>query len=337
MLRAVPRKAGTELLYNDLVALSNYKNIEIPSREASLDEKVKWWRAIQDSILFGYPYPVSSEIWSFDSTEVRAILTVTGDPSLTILYGNPDTTALREKLNAYGYKEEPYLGHSVFVWTPDATDEVLRLLPRAFGMIADVKVTEDSAILVLMAGSGSSEAGVTAARDAIEAALTAYEEGTGLAYGTWGIPSLARSLGLVGSAFITEDPRFEQTMQAIDSEEREKVRLAVGPGTINNYSERVPEIAIAHWKNGESHIIDFYLALGAPMAELSVPILERRLKEGRSYTLDKPLAELWSVLDVQSEGPHLHATVELTEQRARASYFFGRMIDTRDYWFLWSD
>lgn len=337
MLRAVPRKAGTELLYNDLVALSDYENVTIPSREASLDEKMKWWRAIQDSILFGYSYPVSAEVWGFDSTEVKAILTVTGDPSLTILYGNLDTAALRQKLNTYGYKEEQYLGHSVFVWTPDATDEVLRLLPRAFGIIADVEAVADSAILVLMAGSGNSEAGVTTARDVVEAALAAYEEGTGLAYGTSGIASLAQSLGGAGSAFLTEDPRFEQTMQAIDSEEREKVRLAIGPGTIDNYSESAPEVAIAYSKKGESYIIDFYLALGAPMAELSVPVLERRLKEGRSYTLDEPLTELWSVLEVQSEGPHLHATVELTEQTARDSDFFGRMIYTRDYWFLSSD
>ncbi len=334
MLRAVPSKAGTELLYNDLVALSDDENVRVPSRGASLDEKVEWWRAIQDSILFGYPYPVSSEIWSFDSTEVKAILTVTGNPSLTILYGNPDTTALGDRLKTYGYKEEQYLGHSVFVWTPDATDEVLRLLPRALGIIADAEAVEDSDVLVLMAGSGNSEAGVTAAKDAIEAALTAYEEGTGLAYGTWGIPSLARSLGLVGSAFITEAPRFEQTMQVMNLEQRERVELAIGPGRINTDSEHVPTVAIAYRRKGESHIIDFYLALGAPMAELSVPVLERRLKEGRSYTLDEPLTELWLVLDVLSEGPHLHATVELTEQTARDLHFFGRMIDTRDYWFL---
>lgn len=62
--------------------------------------------------------------------------------------------------------------------------------------------------------------------------------------------------------------------------------------------------------------------------------MKRRLTEGRSYTLDKSLSELFSIQEVEANGPHLRASVKLIGEAAQNPRFFVNLVYTRDYWFL---
>jgi hypothetical protein len=330
MLRAVPAMDVSMLMYNDLTVLSEYNDVAPPASIAPREDKFAWWATFQNYLLRGYPLSAMTEVWGFDAVDVEGMLTVwvEGTP-LTVLSGKLDTAAFRQKLGTYKYEEESLLGYPVYSGIPESEEElIVNLLPRACSIIERVEVKGGTVALIIMAESADNN--VALARSIVEAAVTGYHEKTSLAYETGGIAELAGSLGRVGSAFITDDSRYEKQLQESDPETSERLKSAAGPGELDPYTQ----LAITYRKDGADSIFEFTLAYDTPSAaEANAAALRQRLSEGRSLLYDRALAEYWTVREVKADGTFLHATVKVAE--TTHDVFYAGMIYARDLWFLY--
>ena len=202
MLHAVPPAGTTTLMYNDIPVLSDYHNYEVPARTASIEERVEWWTSIQNAILWGYPAPFVTELWGFDVVDVSGILTFWGDDPVTILSGDLNTAAFRQKLLSYGYEENTYLGLPVFSGIPEPNEDInFDILPRAFGIINGVRTGREPVNFIVMSeGSGDD---IEFARQSIETAIAAYRQKASLADTSHPLARLADAIGEVGAAYIS--------------------------------------------------------------------------------------------------------------------------------------
>ena len=333
MLQAVPPAGTTTLMYNDITALSEYRGQKIPSRTASIEEKLEWWKSIQDNILWGYPFPIITDLWGFDAVDVSGILTFWGDGPVTILSGDLDTTAFRRKLLSYGYAETTYLGLPVFSGIPEPNENIKPdIRPRAFGIINGVRTGTETINFIVMSGSGDDD--VESARQGIEATIAAYRQKTSLADVSNPLTKLADAVGKVGAAYITTENRLNMALEISKGNLAEWMRAATGPGELRPYD------AVAMTYRGESGrtVFDFILAYDTPAAAAAgMPVLRERLVEGRFLHLyDTPLSEVWTIEDVTSSGSLLRATVHPLDTAPLGDLLFVSMVYAVDYWFLYT-
>ena len=222
----------------------------------------------------------------------------------------------------------------VFVWTPESTDEVVRLLPRAIGVIDGVMVEGEPLTLIVMAGLDSQSIGASECEELVKTSIEVYQEGTSLAGGTGGVSAIAWHISKAGGAYFSDGPDYKQIMDSLTLEDRERARECVGPGNLQGYTEYDPAIAIVYRRENGHDTLEFVLWMPSVSAETNRAVMKRRLTEGRSYTLDKSLSELFSIQEVEANGPHLRASVKLIGEAAQNPRFFVNLVYTRDYWFL---
>jgi len=104
LLHAVPAAADM-IMFSDIPALSTYEGQAIPSRQASMQEKMEWWSTFQRYALGGIPYNGLPELWGFDGVDAQGLLTfwpmkVDGDTvNLIIMSGQSGDDPLRAKAN----------------------------------------------------------------------------------------------------------------------------------------------------------------------------------------------------------------------------------------------
>jgi len=143
-------------------------------------------------------------------------------------------------MGPYQYTEESYLGYTVISGMPqpasDLTEEMTGRLPRAYGVIDGMKVDGDTVNLIVMVNQEGENDSLQAKAN-VKAVLKAFHDRTALAYVSGGITDLANSLGKVGSAFITTYTGLLKIYQSFDSEQKEAVREAIGPGKLSPYNE----------------------------------------------------------------------------------------------------
>jgi len=332
MLHAVPPAGTTTLLYNDIPALSEYRDHEVPPRTASIEDKMEWWISVQDYILWGYPFPFVTEHWGFDAVDVSGILTFWGEGPVTILSGDLDTNAFRQKLLSYGYTETTYLGSPVFSGIPEPNEDInFDILPRAFGIINGVRTGREPVNFIVMSeGSGDD---IEFARQSIETAIAAYRQKASLADESNPLIKLADSIKEVGAAYITTDNRFTHVIEQSTEDHLERIRAAIGPGELDPYDA----MAMTYRGEGERIVFDFILAYETTAAaRANVPVLRVRLSQGHSFlSHNTPLSEIWTIEDVTSSDSQLRATVHLVDTAPLGDLLFVSMVHVVDYWSLY--
>jgi len=352
MLHAVPPAGTTTLVYNDIPAISEYHNREVPPRTASAEEKVEWWTSFQDTVIFGDPGPIIAELWGFDATDISGILTFWGEGPVTILSGDLDTNAFRQKLLSYGYTETTHLGFPVFTGRHEDREYIdvdvqlhfpnfisglsrgefnIGVLPRVFGVINGAGTEAEPNNLIMMSEAGDGD--IEFATKNIEASLAAYHEKSSLAYESNPLTILASSVGEVGAAYITTDTRLTFALQESRGDVVERMRAATGPGELDPYDA----VAMTYRWEDDSIVFEFILAYEAPAeSRANVPVLWDRLQQGRSFWFhDALLSEIWTVEEVATNGPLLQATVRLVDNTQFYDVFFNAMVWACDYWFLY--
>ena len=332
MLHAVPPTGTTTLIYNNIPALSEYHDREMPSRTAPIEEKVEWWKSFQDAILWGYPAPIITELWGFDAVDVSGILTFWGEGPVTILSGDLDTTAFRMKLLTYRYTETTYLGSPVFSGMPESNEDInVDILPRAFGIINGVRTGAEPINFIVMSEAGDND--IEFAKQSIEATIKAYHHKSSLAYTSNPLTTLASSIGDVGAAHITTDTRLNMVLQVNKGYIEERMRAAIGPGELSPYDA----VAMTYRWEGDSIFFEFILAYETTAAaRANIPVLQERLSRGRSFWFhDAPLSEIWTIESVTSSDSFLQATVQLVDNTDFYDLFFQAMVWAMDYWFLY--
>ncbi len=337
LLRAVPATTDT-IMYSDIPALSTGEGQAIPSRQASVKEKFEWWSTFQRYALTGIAFNGVHELWGFDGVDVQGLLTFWPPlPPITVLGGNLDTAAFREKMKSYRYDEENYPDYTVIYGMPqpagDLTESMAGMMPRAFGVIDGLEVDGEIVNLIIMTGSDGADDPLPA-KSQVETVLKAYRDRTTLAYGSGGITALADSLGKVGSAFLTKRSDLKETWGRMDATQKDSLKTAIGPGELSPYNE----FAITYRREGDRRLLEFVLSYdSAPAAQANAATLRARLTEARSVYQKTPLADLWKVGDVAAAGSYLCATVELIPRDIGTSINLTAMIYALDYWFLYPD
>ncbi len=337
LLRAVPANADV-IMYSDIPALSAGEGQAIPSRQATVKEKFTWWSTFQRYSLAGIPFNGIHEFWGFDGVDVQGVLTFWPPlPPITVLGGNLDTTAFREKMRSYRYNEETYLDYTVIYGVPqpagDLTEALAGMMPRAFGVIDGLEVGGDTVNLIIISGSDGADDPLPA-KSHIDTVLKAFWDRTTLAYGSGGITALAESLGKVGSAFLTTRSDLEEIWRKMDAVQKDTLKAAIGPGELSPYDE----FAITYRQERGSRLLEFVLSYdSAPAAVANVETLRTRLTEARSSYHTTPWADLWTVRDVAAAGSYLSATVELIPRDNGKYIYLTAMIYALDYWFLYPD
>ena len=353
MLHAVPPTGTTTLIYNNIPALSEYHGREIPLRTVSIEDKVEWWMSFQDTILWGYPAPIITELWGFDATDVSGVLTFWGEGPVTILCGDIDTTTFRQKLLSYGYTETTYLDFTVFTGMHEDREYInvdvqlhfsniisglrqgefnIGILPRVFGVIPGAGTEEEPVNLIVMSEGGDGD--IEFATKNIEASLAAYRQKSSLADEDNPLTVLASSVGEVGAAYITTDTRLNMVLQVSKGHLEERMRAAVGPGELSPYDAA----AMTYRWEDESIVFEFILAYETPAAaQANIPVLQERLSQGRSFWFkDALLSEIWTIEEVVTNGSFLQATVRLVDNTKLYDVFFSAMVWMGDYWFLYT-
>lgn len=330
MLRVVPATVDM-IMFSDIPVLSASEGQSIPSRQASLEERVAWWTSFQRHLLAVYSAPAIDELWGFRAADIQGILNW---PPLqtTVLGGMLDTTAFREKMKSYGYNEESYLDYIVVSGTPqptgELTEQIAAMMPRAFGVIDGMEVEGETVNLIIMSAQSANDP--LQAKTNIEAILKAHHDKTSLAYRNGGITDLANSVGKVGSAFITTRSDLEATWERMDTTQKDNLKTAIGPGELDPYNE----FAITYRREGDGRLFEFIMAYdSAADAEANTETIRTRLAEAHS-TIYGPLSDLWTVQDVVAEGRYLSAAVELIPQESGKPFYLTGMIYAPDYWFL---
>ena len=330
LLQAVPRQARFDLVFDDLRALSEYEDVVIPSRSAALGEKIEWYSAIQDQMLSSVSMPLADS-WGFDFVDVHGQAQRLGDPPLYLVTGTLDTKAFVSRFREHRYEESRYRRATVFTRTADSPDDSsLNLLPGAFGILN----LDDSAVLAAMAGGGTwepdnSPAGIARAKSHVEMAIDAYLDGPSLADDETA-NDVARLLGRVGAAYLTNDFAVDLVIDSLPENGR-VLGDYVGPGHLDAYSM----LAFAYRRADGPPILEIVLAFGDKQtAQRNVPIVERRLDEGRTVGRDEPLTEIFAHPTVRATGRYLRATLELAGRAAEGPLFMGDMIWRWDYLFL---
>jgi hypothetical protein len=254
MLHAVPAQVTTTILYNDIPALSEYHNVAIPPRTAPEEDKIEWWTSFQNVILWGYPFPVFSEVWGFDSVDISGMLTYWGEGPVTILSGNLDTEAFRTKLISYGYEESTYLGLSIFSGIPESKAVLnVDILPRAFGIINGAGPENEPYNLIIMSEAGDND--VEFGRRLVEDAFYAYRQKVSLADETNSLARLAEAAGRAGAVYATVDNRFMYVMAQVTEEQFEEMKTAAGPGILDPYRA----VAMTYRRESGRVVFDFIL------------------------------------------------------------------------------
>jgi hypothetical protein len=284
-----------------------------------------------------------SEIWGFSVGDVEGILTILGVPSVTVLSGELDTVAFRRARSAQGYEEQDYLGYTVYSREaepeddtakilPDAPeDDPVKMLPDAFGLIEGTEVDKGTKSLILMAGGLDYDAPESMSR--VKAALAAYQDKSAIGYGGGIITSLSRSLGRVGSAFITDVLEHRSTLDKLEPEQREQINLTLGPGKLDAYSG----LAMALQGYGDNITLEFVLGYdSSATAEKNIDVLKTRLAEWRDVMYYGKARSPWEVQDVRVEGSLLRAVVKLSEDLPQM-FFTGMIAYSLQYAFLFSD
>jgi len=330
MLRAIPQSEEWSFACDNLMRLSEYEGVDIPSRKASLEEKMEWYTAIQDNMVAGLSMPVA-DFWGFDFTDIHSQLWQFGESSLRIITGDMDTEGLAEKLRGYNYSESEYRNIPIFAGTPDESNDlsVQRFLPRAFAIIEH----DESAVLIIMAGDG--DLGVTAseAEAIVKASIDAYMDDESLADGR-DLTEMVTLLGQTGAAYFSDAVSFEQRVDRLSDEiaaTGDNIGSYVGPGHLTPYSA----YAIAYRKENNSDILEFVLAYNeAATARHNLPVVEQRLGGGRSLMHSTPLTGYNRVREVTADGRLLRVTIELISEARQNPLFLKDIIWMSDYLFL---
>jgi hypothetical protein len=333
LMQLVPPDHLSYFTYSAPPVLTTYKDQTIPSREASLKEKMDWWSGFQDYVVAGYSYPGVTDIWGFEDVDLQGMLVAyyQSNWAISVFSGGFDLGKFRAKLISYGYAEEKYRGFSLYSGIPPldspATPSLRDFFPRAFGVVDVVKTATDQTSLIIMSYP-------TAQRDAgqakaiIQSSLQAFADRSSLAYKEGGVAALGGSLGRVGAAFVgkTAELGLESRLQMLPAD---KSSGLVGPGKLGAFNE----LAIA--VRGKGEIVEFTLTYGnASAAGANVPVLRQRLSQGMSVVTNRALTTFWTVQNVAAEGPYLKATVNLIPQSNGAFLKFNSFIFTQDYLFL---
>jgi hypothetical protein len=331
MLHAVPAQVTTTILYNDIPALSEYHNVAIPPRTAPEEDKIEWWTSFQNVILWGYPFPVFSEVWGFDSVDISGMLTYWGEGPVTILSGNLDTEAFRTKLISYGYEESTYLGLSIFSGIPESKAVLnVDILPRAFGIINGAGPENEPYNLIIMSEAGDND--VEFGRRLVEDAFYAYRQKVSLADETNSLARLAEAAGRAGAVYATVDNRFMYVMAQVTEEQFEEMKTAAGPGILDPYRA----VAMTYRRESGRVVFDFILDYKTSAEAVSgVPVLRERLKQGRSYLYEKQLSKIWTIEDVSTHGSLLRAKVRPIDATLSYDFLFIGMVYAVDSWFLY--
>jgi hypothetical protein len=74
LLRVVPPSDNLLITYSDIPTLSAYENQTIPTRQASMREKMNWWNTFAGYVLGGVPFSGLPEVWGFDEVDFVGIL-----------------------------------------------------------------------------------------------------------------------------------------------------------------------------------------------------------------------------------------------------------------------
>jgi hypothetical protein len=341
VLKVVPSSENVRLMYNHIPALSAYRNQRIPSHQASMDEKIQWWKTFQMDIISGYSYSGVVDFWGFDEVDLEEILTF-GDsktPQVTVLSGNLDTGSFLNKMKSYQYTEETYLGYTVLFGIPivniGSRSDISDKLPRAYGIINGIKVNGNTDNLILLVPQ-EMENDVISAKNTIEAALKSYHENTTLGFKKDVITTLTNSLGEVGAAYIMNAPAFEKMYQGLNVENKNVIQSYIAPVKLGKYDA----FAITLRKNENDTMLTFSLAYeNNTEAKSNIDALQARITESRSMVFpQKPLAGpdgLWDVLEVKADSQFLRATVKLNESNGKTAISMVTMIYTPEYWFLY--
>ncbi len=321
LLRVVPADSSPTIMYNDLVLLSEYGGVEKPGKDASIEIKVPWWLSFQDYVMAIHPFPLFTQVWGFDITDVRATLKVSygsANASLTVLYGDIDTDAFLATLTAYGLTVEEYQGYQVLYGRPQTgTESYDTYMPIAYGVIEDGRHS-----MLLM--SESATGGIAAARALIENAIDAFNSGTSIRDGDSAEARLLGSLGRPAAATMTTEPVPQLSGdQAAD----------MGPGVLQPYEAR----AMTLTREGDQTHFRFTLAYSSPgPAADNENVLKGRLEQGRSVTLNTELSKVWTVNSVAADGPLLKADVVLSNTAVAKKSLFRDMVNALDYRFLYA-
>jgi hypothetical protein len=341
LLQVVPPSENILIMYNNIPALSAYQNQNIPSRQASMEEKIQWWDTFQRDILSVYPNSGIVDLWGFDDVDLKGILTFwdSNSPQVTVLSGNLDTGAFLNKMQSYQYTEDSYLGYTVLSGIPviniGASSDLSNRMPRAYGIINGIKVNGETVNLILMVPP-ETENEVIPAKKAIEAALKSYHEKTSLGFQKDIITTLANSLGEVGAAQIMSASAFEQRYQELTVEPQNVIKSYIAPVELGRYNA----FAITLSKDGNDSILTFSLAYdNNTEAKSNIDALRTRVSESRSMVFPRtPLAGpdgLWNVLEVKADSQFLRATVKRNESDGKPIISMPSMIWVSDYWFLY--
>lgn len=332
MLRFLPCDGTTTMLYNNLQTLTEQQGSEVPLRVASSEEKEGWWTSVQSSVLWGYPNPLDQDLWGFDTVDVTGILTAWGDYTpVTVLSGNLDAAAIRQKLLSFHFEETPLFESALFVADPTSGyPSPGPNFPLAFGIVEAADSHDKPSSYILMSEPGGTN--ISLARESIEGAITAYHQKASLADSYNQVRTLADSLGEVGSAFLANETRFAFVLGIIDETIFGQIKAAIGPGEINYYEA----LSLSSRMVDGATVLEFILAYQLPDdASTDAPVLKERLVQGRNLRTGIPLSDLWTVSDVGTSGTLLRANVNLTEKAKADELFFTAMIYTIDYWFLY--
>ena len=332
LMQLVPPDHLSYLTYCAPPVLTTYQNQAIPTRGASLKEKMDWWSGFQSYVVASYSFPTVADIWGFEAVDLQGMLTAwyQGNGSISVFSDGFDLAKFRAKMISYGYAEEKYLGFSLYSGLPPldspATPSLRDFFPRAFGVVDVVKTATDQTSLIIMANPAAGGE-VEQAKSAVQTALQAFKGKTSLAYQDGGVADLAASLGRVGAALVGKAAGlgFDSRLEAMPAESRAALS---GPGKLGAFNE----LAIA--TRGKGEVMEFTLTYGsASAAAANVSALQQRLNEGMSTT-NRALSTFWSVQMVSAEGPYLKATVSLIPQPGGAFIKFNSFIFNQDYLFL---
>lgn len=314
LMRLLPFVSDAEkadMRFYDIPALSAYQKLAIPPLETHPYYKKKWSQAIERFI----STMALNDNWGIDSTGIQGILAVQSNPSLLIIGGRIDTAGLRQKLEQYKYIEQDYAGYPVFSATmrqtgPETSSEFVMSLAPAVGIIEKATSGKDEFSVILMVNS-TLDKDVSSARAIIEAAIKNFQAKTSPGDLDGTVLEMARSLGRTGSLFFTTTGGyggFENRMRETSPENVEKLKHAIGGGKLSRYRS----LAVAYRGYNFNTEIEFVLAYDNPAAALAnAEPLRERLTGGRLYSRDIPLNQVWSIKEVQADGPLLKATVKL--------------------------
>lgn len=336
MLRASP--SDTEII--------SYVNIplilegqEVPPQQISTSQEEDWWPLFQSLVLANLPFNGIPELWALNRTDIQGILNLPQPkPRLVIVSGTLDTIAFRLKMKEYGYSEERYLDYYIIYGIPRPSGELdensAGMMPRAYGVIDEVKDGEDNIDLIIMCEDDETTNPIIAKNRVKDSLDTFHENITDSRLSNW-FTDIIDSPDKVSSAFLTNRSLLKEVWEKHCSHDvslAEDIKQAVGPGELGTYND----YAIISSKDADSYLIEYVLAFDSLYdAEINIDKLQSRLYSGRSVFWEQELSDLWTIRDIKAEGKYLHSIVELKPDNRGYYINTTSMVYLPDYWFLY--